>query len=108
MEPDFEVEPAVQLQCTPNGSLRFSRHGKTVFTLIKDKAGQLPPDRKPPSSLSELEDLQGRSPCLVSICRESKGCCIICKPFPKINWGPALAGAHVSLKGQLGPCLHIA
>ncbi len=55
-EPDFQVEPAGQLQCTPNGSTRFSRQGKTVFTIVNDRASQLPPDRRIPSNLAEWED----------------------------------------------------
>jgi cephalosporin-C deacetylase-like acetyl esterase len=54
-ESDFETEPEKSLYCTPQGSLRYSHQGQTVFTLIRNKASQLPPERKPPSNSSEWE-----------------------------------------------------
>ena len=45
-EPVIEVEPIEQLYCTPNGSLRYSQKGESVFSLIQKKAVHLPP--KPP------------------------------------------------------------
>ena len=45
VEPDFAIEPAEKLYCTPNGSLRHSNKGETVYTLIAKKVAALPPDR---------------------------------------------------------------
>ncbi len=42
-EPDFEIEPAGNLYCTPNGSIRYSRRGDTIHTLIRKKGAILPP-----------------------------------------------------------------
>jgi cephalosporin-C deacetylase-like acetyl esterase len=44
-EPEFEPEPAPNLYCTPEGSLRYARKGKTIFTLIAEKQSLLPPAR---------------------------------------------------------------
>src|SRR6185503_13794959 len=42
-EPDFETESPETLYCTPNGSLRYSQQGDSIFTLILKKQAQLPP-----------------------------------------------------------------
>ena len=54
-EPDYQVEPAENLYCTPNGSLRYSRQGETVFSLLLKKQAQLPP---PGSSPARAEDIK--------------------------------------------------
>jgi len=56
-EPDFEPEPERVLYCMPNGSIRYSRQGETVFSLILKKRAQLPPERKAPASPEEIEKL---------------------------------------------------
>ena len=43
-EPELTIEPAANLYCTPNGSLRYSNKGETIFTLITKEAERLPPD----------------------------------------------------------------
>ncbi len=42
-EPEFEPEPPESLYCTPNGSLRYSKQGETIFTLLQKKQESLPP-----------------------------------------------------------------
>jgi cephalosporin-C deacetylase-like acetyl esterase len=55
-EPDFETEAPETLQCTPNGSLRYSQQGDSIFSLILKKQAHLPPDggRATASQLKEL------------------------------------------------------
>jgi len=45
VEPDFATEPAQKLYCTPNGSIRYSNKGETIYTLIAKKVAALPPER---------------------------------------------------------------
>jgi len=54
-EPDVEPEPAARLYCTPNGSLRYSQRGHSIFSLILRKQEKLPPPRRAPASAAELE-----------------------------------------------------
>mgnify|MGYP001036737238 CR=1 FL=1 len=54
-EPEFEPEPPVNLYCTPNGSLRYSGRGNSIFSLIARKGAQLPPPRPMPANRAELE-----------------------------------------------------
>ena len=42
-EPDFRLEEPATLYCTPNGSLRYSQQGDTIFSLILKKQTHLPP-----------------------------------------------------------------
>ena len=42
-EPDFEAETPKALYCTPNGSIRYSHKGDTIFTLLMKKQEMLPP-----------------------------------------------------------------
>jgi cephalosporin-C deacetylase-like acetyl esterase len=42
-EPDFETESPEKLYCTPNGSLRYSQQGDSIFTLMLKKQAALPP-----------------------------------------------------------------
>ena len=42
-EPDFAIEPAEALFCTPNGSLRYSQQGDSIFSIILKKQATLPP-----------------------------------------------------------------
>ncbi len=55
VEPDFSPEEPEALYCTPNGSIRFSQQGETIFSLILKKGAALPPARKAPSSRAELD-----------------------------------------------------
>ncbi len=41
-EPDFNLETEQALYCTPNGSVRHSHRGETVYTLIAKKRERLP------------------------------------------------------------------
>lgn len=52
-EPQFETEPAENLYCTPDGSIRYSRKGQTIFSLILDKQADLPPGRPAPKTSAE-------------------------------------------------------
>ena len=52
-EPEFDAESPRNLYCTPNGSVRYSHQGDTIFSLILKKQWPLPPERKPPSTHSE-------------------------------------------------------
>ncbi len=54
-EPDFQPEPAANLYCTPNGSLRYSGRGDSVFSLIARRGEKLPPPRPAPAGAAELE-----------------------------------------------------
>jgi len=54
-EPAFVVEPVENLYCTPNGSIRYSQQGDTIFSLILKKQAQLRPARSLPSSRAEFE-----------------------------------------------------
>lgn len=55
-EPDFDTETPETLFCTPNGSLRYSQHGDSIFSLILKKQAQLPPKgaRATASQIKEL------------------------------------------------------
>jgi cephalosporin-C deacetylase-like acetyl esterase len=54
-EPEFEVEPVHNLYCTPNGSLRYSQQGETIFSLILKKQATLPPGRAVPSTPGDVD-----------------------------------------------------
>jgi cephalosporin-C deacetylase-like acetyl esterase len=45
-EPEMTVENPETLYCTPNGSLRYSQMGDTIFSLILKKQETLPPKRE--------------------------------------------------------------
>ena len=53
-EPDFQPEPMETLYCTPNGSVRYSQTGQTIFSLILKKQEMLPPKRSSPPGASEI------------------------------------------------------
>ena len=57
-EPEFEPENPETLYCTPNGSLRFSQQGDTIFSIILKQQRQLPPARSVPASAGELESFR--------------------------------------------------
>ena len=54
-EPEYVHESASNLYCTPNGSLRYSQVGDTIFSRILKTQASLPPARKLPTSRAELE-----------------------------------------------------
>ena len=54
VEPKFQAEADATLDCTPNGSIRYSQQGQTIFSLMLRKQEQLPPPRKTPSSASDV------------------------------------------------------
>ena len=45
-EPDVTIERPQTLYCSPNGSLRYSQIGDTIFSLILKKQEHLPPQRE--------------------------------------------------------------
>jgi cephalosporin-C deacetylase-like acetyl esterase len=55
-EPDFEIERPETLYCTPNGSLRYSQQGDSIFSIILKKQATLPPKgtRVTPSQIKDL------------------------------------------------------
>ena len=53
-EAPFTPEPWENLWCTPDGSIRYSRQGQTIYSRILKAQAKLPPDRKAPASSSEL------------------------------------------------------
>ena len=55
VEPDFETEPQERLYCTPTGSIRHSKKGETIYTLIAKKVATLPPDK--PLTQEKLREL---------------------------------------------------
>ncbi len=57
-EPEFEPETPETLYCTPNGSLRYSQQGDTIFSVILKKQERLPPARKAPAGAAEIEEFQ--------------------------------------------------
>jgi cephalosporin-C deacetylase-like acetyl esterase len=57
-EPENAPESPENLYCTPDGSLRYSQVGETVFSLILKTQATLPPPRKLPSSHAEVESFR--------------------------------------------------
>ena len=55
LEPEYQPEPDETLYCTPNGSLRYSQQGDTIFSRMLKTQASLPPSRQLPSTHSELE-----------------------------------------------------
>jgi len=53
-EAPFAPEPWENLWCTPDGSVRYSRQGQTIYSRILKTQAKLPPERKAPASSSEL------------------------------------------------------
>jgi cephalosporin-C deacetylase-like acetyl esterase len=52
-EPPFTPEPPENLYCTVNGSIRYSRQGQTIYSLILRKQATLPPEQRAPASSGE-------------------------------------------------------
>jgi cephalosporin-C deacetylase-like acetyl esterase len=59
-EPGFEPEHPETLFCTPNGSLKYSHKGDTIFSLIAKRGAQLPPEWKVPATPAEVESFRHR------------------------------------------------
>ncbi|MDX1983424.1 MAG: acetylxylan esterase, partial [Bryobacteraceae bacterium] len=57
VEPDFAVEPQERLYCTPNGSIRHSRTGETLYSLLVKKTVALPPSANPDQVRADLRRL---------------------------------------------------
>jgi cephalosporin-C deacetylase-like acetyl esterase len=53
-EPEFEAERPEKLYCTPNGSVRYSGQGESIFSLMLKKQAGLPPKRAVPANAREL------------------------------------------------------
>lgn len=54
VEPRFELESPESLYCTPDGSIRYSQKGQTIFSLILKKQAKLPPERPIPQTVAKL------------------------------------------------------
>jgi cephalosporin-C deacetylase-like acetyl esterase len=59
VESEFSPEAPATLYCTPNGSIRYSQQGETVFSLILKRGAALPPTRRIPVSRSEVDSFRG-------------------------------------------------
>lgn len=57
-EANFETVAPEDLYCTPDGSIRYSGKGETIFTLIAKKQANLPPARAVPKNSSERSAYQ--------------------------------------------------
>ena len=57
-EAELKTEPEENLYCTPNGSLRYSHKGQSVFSLIAQKQATLPPARPVPKTSAERAAFQ--------------------------------------------------
>jgi cephalosporin-C deacetylase-like acetyl esterase len=57
-EPEYLPELPETLHCTPNGSLRYSQVGETIFSLILKTQASLPPPRKLPSTHADFESFR--------------------------------------------------
>ena len=55
-----EVSAPEDLYCTPDGSLRYSKKGSTVFSIIAEKGAVSPPRQNSPKSKAELAEYQLR------------------------------------------------
>ncbi|HEV2500875.1 MAG TPA: alpha/beta fold hydrolase, partial [Terriglobia bacterium] len=55
VEPQFELEPPESLYCMPDGSVRYSQEGQTIFSLIIKKQAKLPPERPIPRTSAQLK-----------------------------------------------------
>ena len=56
-EPEFELEPAAKMYCTPGGSIRYSHTGETIFSLILKKQARLPPGPQGRDIKAEIRSL---------------------------------------------------
>jgi cephalosporin-C deacetylase-like acetyl esterase len=56
----YEVSRPQDLYCTPDGSLRYSKKGMTIFSIVAEKEGGLPQQQKVPKTKAELAVHQSR------------------------------------------------
>jgi cephalosporin-C deacetylase-like acetyl esterase len=56
VEPDFAIESPETLYCTPNGSLRYSQQGDSIFSVILKEQASLPPHGARPT-VSQIKEL---------------------------------------------------
>lgn len=56
----YETSRPEDLYCTPDGSLRYSKKGMTIFSVIAEKGAALPPRGKSPKSKAELAGYQSQ------------------------------------------------
>ena len=54
----YETSRPEDLYCTPDGSLRYSKKGMGIFSVIAEKGTASPPQRKSPKSKAELAGYQ--------------------------------------------------
>lgn len=59
-EPEFTPEPAENLYCTVNGSIRTSQKGQTIFSVILKNQSDLPPRRRVPTNRAEFETFRSQ------------------------------------------------
>ncbi len=59
-EPVLQPEPPENLHCAPNGSLRHSQIGDSIFSLVLKKQAGLPPPAALPAAPAELQSLLAR------------------------------------------------
>jgi cephalosporin-C deacetylase-like acetyl esterase len=57
-EPPLRLEAPETLYCTPDGSIRHSQQGDTIFSVILKKQTKLPPKRKTPTTRAEFESFR--------------------------------------------------
>ncbi|HEV2248847.1 MAG TPA: alpha/beta hydrolase family protein, partial [Terriglobia bacterium] len=57
-EPVLVPEKPQDLYCTPNGSIRYSAHGETIWSLILKKQAMLPPESPAPKDADEVASHQ--------------------------------------------------
>ena len=57
-EPPLVLESAEALYCTPDGSMRYSQTGQTIFSLILKKQTSLPPTRPVPKTSQERQAMR--------------------------------------------------
>jgi cephalosporin-C deacetylase-like acetyl esterase len=51
IEPDFHLETAADMNCTPNGSIRYSGRGDTMYSILHREQSNFPPE----SAVSKAE-----------------------------------------------------
>jgi cephalosporin-C deacetylase-like acetyl esterase len=56
-EPELTPERPEDLRCMPNGSLRYSKRGESVWTSLWSKASHLPPQRPAPANAAGVATL---------------------------------------------------
>ena len=53
-EPDFRLETEAEINCLPNGSIRYSQRGDTIYSILQREQSQLPPRHSmPPAEMAQ-------------------------------------------------------